>query len=229
MSTALAAAAGLLVTTSWTWTGKRRRHRVTFEHSSLSGKQRLFINGARFFESGWRYHLTGCIYFVLDGSTVELYTRADSAGKLVYTCSVDSREVPPDGAGGGGGSGGGSSGPASPRRPGAGAGGGVSTWVVPLPDGLHQVELLHREVTVLVDGVVAEAAGDFVEGGASYTFTIARATGGEATAGTITAMHVPPDRRAALGGASLATTLVVEGVGEVPQSELLGAAAADAR
>ena len=221
-------AAGLITSRlSWAFLGKSRRHTVTLVHNTLSGAQTLFVDGAEFFSSGWKYKLTSTLHFVLDGSTVEIHVRTDDAGSLTYALSLDAREVPL--ASGGAYAAGAA--PVSPSTPAqgsggvgaagagavAGAGSAVSTWIVALPrTGLHQVEFLHSELEVIVDGSRVEAAGDFVEQGSAYSFDVA------GVAATITALPIAPSERRNHHGAVLRTSLVVEGVGAIDQSELLG-------
>ena len=66
-------------TSEWEWLGKSRRHHVRFVHNTLTGKQQLFVDGAEFFSSGWKFKLTGSIYLPVDDATVELYLRSDGA------------------------------------------------------------------------------------------------------------------------------------------------------
>jgi hypothetical protein len=63
----------------WTWVGPHRRHTVEFAHNTVTGVQRLIVDGQEEYKSGWKYRLTGAIYFVLDSQTVEIYVRAAGA------------------------------------------------------------------------------------------------------------------------------------------------------
>ena len=105
----MSTASGIVVARlTWAFLGARARHSVTFEHNTLSGAQRVFVDGAEFFKSGWKFRLTGTLFFALDGRSVEIYVRTNDFGELVYTLSVDAKEVPlQSGGAGGGGSGGG--------------------------------------------------------------------------------------------------------------------------
>ena len=171
------------VVLTWSWTGKTRRHTLTFRHSVVSGAQRLEVDGAVIHEVSWKYKLAGVLYFPLDDALVELHIApagaaaasadgssssaagaasssgssaaaasgsASSVGRLTYTLTVDAKVVP-----------------SSASR-------AVSTWVAALADGIHQVELEHATLQVLVDGGKVEAAADFAEegGGSAYVFPV---------------------------------------------------------
>ena len=241
----MSTAAGIVVARmTWAFLGARARHSVTFEHNTLSGSQRVFVDGAEFFKSGWKYRLTGTFFFALDGRTVEIYVRTNDFGELTYSLSVDAKEVPllSGGAGGAGGAGSaGSGGASSPSRGGGGSSGAAgagaspaaglgldggaatpldsSAWVVSLADGLHRVDFDHRLLEVFVDAQRVDAAGAFVEEGSAYTFSVGE--GAAACACTLTALPLPAAERRAAGGRSMRTSLDVEGLGVVPLSERL--------
>lgn len=183
------------VTKVWRFIGKTRRHEVELRHNTLSGKQLLSVNGEVLHKVNWKYKLTGNMYWELDGSICELYIRADEDGDIHYTLTTDNKEVPLT----------------SDRV--------VSTWVVALADGLHQIEFEHASFDILVDGAKVESVGDFVDAGSAYSFDVGTAGAG-AVAATLTVIP-PPDRRTALRA-----TLVCDGR-EVSQSESLGSAEAD--
>jgi len=217
----MATAEGLITSRlKWVFMGKTRRHTLDFHHNTVSGSQTIFIDGSSFYESGWKYKLTGAVFFRLDGCHVELVVRPSDSGALLYSLSVDAREVQPSagaapGSPGGFGSGAG----ASPSAEAAArAAANTSTWIFATRDGtLHQVELLHEGLDVLVDGRRVEAAGDFVDEGSAYVFDVA---GVEAR---ILVVPLPVAERRAAGGASMRTTLELgDGIGVVKQSELLG-------
>jgi len=240
----MSTAAGIVVARmTWAFLGARARHTVTFEHNTLSGSQRVFVDGAEFFKSGWKYRLTGTLFFTLDGRSVEVYVRTNDFGELLYALSVDAKEVPLlSGGSSGGGGGGGGGGASSPGRGGAaggagaspasaagaglgldagGAGGGAdaSAWVVTLADGLHRVDFDHRMLEVFVDAQRVEAAGAFVDEGSAYTFEVGE--GAAAAQCTLTALPLSAADRRAAGGRSLRASLEVEGLGIVPLSERL--------
>ena len=228
----MSTAAGIVVARmTWAFLGARARHSVTFEHNTLSGSQRVFVDGAEFFKSGWKYRLTGTLFFTLDGRSVEIYVRTNDFGELVYSLCVDAKEVPLLAGGGGGaaaaGSGGGGGAGASPSAAAAGLGGAAggaggadsSAWVVPLADGLHRVDFDHRLLEVFVDARRVEAAGAFVDEGSAYTFEVGE--GAAAAQCTLTALPLPTAERRAAGGRSLKASLEVEGLGVVPPSERL--------
>ena len=65
--------------TSWRWIGKSRRHDFRFEHNAMTGEQRVFVDDAEVFGSGWKFRLTGSIYLPIDDALVELYIKSDGA------------------------------------------------------------------------------------------------------------------------------------------------------
>lgn len=65
--------------TEWEWIGRSRRHNVVFEHNTLTGVQKLWLDGSEYFKSSWRYKLTGCVYLPVDDTTVEVYTNSSGA------------------------------------------------------------------------------------------------------------------------------------------------------
>jgi hypothetical protein len=47
------------VSKTWRFTGKSRRHEITLQHNTLSGKQLLTVNGEVLHKTNWKYKLTG--------------------------------------------------------------------------------------------------------------------------------------------------------------------------
>jgi len=211
-----------LVTANLTWNfmGRSRRQEVVFQHNTLTGNQRLFVNGHELFKSGWQYKLTGNLSFTLDDRAVEILIRSDSVGNLTYSLSVNNKEIH------------------------VSKGGllnekdeqekklkrihdsiNISTWVFSVGGGLdkcvlHQVELHHQTMDVLLDGFKIDAISDFIDEGSSYTFQVD---------GIDANIHVIPlaisEKKTAGGvpGSGLKTMLILgNGIGLVPQSELLG-------
>lgn len=150
-------------TSQWTWVGRSRRHTVRFEHNTLSGAQRLVLDGADYFNSGWKFRLTGSIYLPVDGSTVELYITANEYGALSYALCVDAQRVPAAGEEAV------SPGATSPKAAVAQPGQplptppGVSSWTVSCGGKRHAIEYHHKTLDILVDGVKVQAAGSFAE------------------------------------------------------------------
>jgi hypothetical protein len=214
--------------TTWVFLGNTRRHSVTFIHNTFTGSRRLYVDEKEVFASGWRYALTGSLCFALDGKNIEVYVRTadDTVGSLEYLLSVDAKEIEhvdaslPSGASGAGAlaspgraSGAGAKDPRSP-----GGGGGVSTWVFLLPSGIHQVEFVWSTLEVIVDGRKVDAEGDFDDSGPGTIYSFQMLSGIKAV---ITATPATAEEKRA-GAHAMKTKLVVESVGEIPQSELLG-------
>jgi hypothetical protein len=221
---------------SWTFLGPTRRHTVTLVHNSLTGNRTVTVNGNELYESGWQYSLTGTLLFTLDGAAVEIHVRtpseteglvAKASGALLFSLSVNAKEVPPT-----------TTSPSSPSSSSSSsssrrdpptptaAAPESSTWVVALPSGLHQVEFLWSRLDVLVDGVRVDTEADFAEGdgaagtadGTVHRFLLPVAPPRSATLTAVPATAA--DRRA--GSLAMKTTLHVDGIGVVQQSELLG-------
>ena len=82
---------------SWTFTGKTRRHHIVFEHNTLSGSRKIYVNGIQFQQTGWRFDLTGVITFTLEiGTIIEIMIKADDVGLLYYYLSVNGKEIVSD-------------------------------------------------------------------------------------------------------------------------------------
>lgn len=177
----------ILNTAEWAWVGSAQRHVVRFEHSTVSGKQRLWVDGEESFSSSWRFKLTGTLFLTLDSALVELHILSDAFGELYYRLTLNGELVPlsggnalaqeaeaakrrdsarrdaSTGSGGGaasGGSGGGN-GPA-PCSPAAAA---TVKWRVCHPSKGGPPCLVEYSSTlgVLVGGARLEAEGAFVE------------------------------------------------------------------
>lgn len=209
---------------TWHFMGSSRRQEVVFQHNTLTGNQRLFVNGHELFKSGWQYKLTGNLSFTLDDRAVEVLIRSDAVGNLTYALSVNNKEIPPS-----------SGGLLSEKEEKEKKAKRilesvhVSTWVFSVGGlnkcVLHQVELHHQTMDVLLDGVKIDAVADFIEEGSSYAFLVDNV---EAI------IHVIPlsisEKKTAGGapGSALKTMLTLgNGIGLIPQSELLGVGGTD--
>ena len=211
-----------LVTSNLTWyfMGGSRRQEVVFQHNTLTGNQRVFVNGHELFKSGWQYKLTGSLSFTLDDRAVEILIRSDSVGNLTYSLSVNNKEIQV------------SKGSLindkdeqEKKLKRIHDAINISTWVFSVGGGLdkcvlHQVELHHQTMDVLLDGFKIDAISDFIDEGSSYAFQVD---------GIDANIHVIPlaisEKKTAGGvpGSGLKTMLILgNGIGLVPQSELLG-------
>ena len=63
--------------TTWQWMGKSRRHAICLDHNTVSGVQRLWIDGSEIFKSGWKFGLTGHVFVPFDDASVEIYIKID--------------------------------------------------------------------------------------------------------------------------------------------------------
>ena len=162
-------------TAEWEWMGSKQKHVVRFEHHTISGQQRLIVDGAEHFKSGWKFKLTGTLCLTIDDRLAELHLLSDEWGNLVYRLTLNGSLVPlsggnvklveegaaggarsPSGGGGGGGGGGSGRGFSSPASPSLDA---AMRWCLRG----KTVEFVPSSMAVLVDGVVQACEGTFVE------------------------------------------------------------------
>lgn len=172
----------------WTWTGKKRRHCVSFTHHTISGGQLLIVDGDEYYRVSSKYRLTGCLFWTLEGEggMCELFISAPDLSTLTYTLTLDGKEIP-----------------AVEDRV-------ATTWIVPLEPGVEPafaagdsfptfsatggpkspgsgggspatpgpisavVEFDHRSMDVFVNGLRIEAEGDFLDEGegSQYRFNL---------------------------------------------------------
>lgn len=172
----------------WTWTGKKRRHCVSFTHHTISGGQLLIVDGDEYYRVSSKYRLTGCLFWTLDGEggMCELFISAPDLSTLTYTLTLDGKEIP-----------------AVEDRV-------ATTWIVPLEPGVEPafaasaafptfsaagspkgpastigspvshgpisavVEFDHRSMDVFINGLRIEAEGDFLDEGegSQYRFSL---------------------------------------------------------
>jgi hypothetical protein len=144
--------------TVWRWLGATRRHELVFDHDSMTGSQRLWLDDAEVFKQGWKFRLTGELHVPVDDANVQLLIASDEWGALTYTLRVESKVVAPVSADSGGGGAGGGAAVASP-----GASSKMTTWRVPLAGAVVVIEYNHVTLDILVDGVRTEAEGSFAE------------------------------------------------------------------
>lgn len=172
----------------WTWTGKKRRHCVSFTHHTISGGQLLIVDGDEYYRVSSKYRLTGCLFWTLDGEggMCELFISAPDLSTLTYTLTLDGKEIPavedrvattwivplepgaepafpagesfPTFSAAGG-----------PKSPGSSGGSPVSPGPVSAV-----VEFDHRSMDVFVNGLRIEAEGDFLDEGegSQYRFNL---------------------------------------------------------
>jgi hypothetical protein len=146
----------------WRWLGKSRRHALAFEHNTVTGAQRLFLDGTEVFKSGWMFRLTGAIHIPVDDASAMLQIGTDEWGALRYVLTVDSAVVAPVPAPGDTGAGAGASASAGAGSPAAARASATATvWTLTLGGERTVVEYDHRTLEILVNGVRTEAEGAF--------------------------------------------------------------------
>ena len=160
--------------TVWRWLGSTRRHELIFDHDSMTGSQRLWVDDAEVYKQGWKFRLTGDLHIPVDDANVQLQISSDQWGTLVYTLRVDSKIVPYVDEVASTGAAAASGGDAASSK--------VTSWRVPIAGSIVTIEYNHATLDILVDGVRTEAEGSFGEEnedhaggssvGASHSFLI---------------------------------------------------------